>query len=178
MVNFPGRSDRRRRVLKEEVLSASGARTAHRNANTYANEDAPRYSDAAGVENHPQVTDFVPRRYGTIAMLVFFGAVLTTASAAAHYFVLPILTDQGMYTPAFDLAAQGSLASWLAAVILFVASAFCVMTYSLRRHRIDDYRGRYRVWMAAAVMCLVASANSVAGLHQVFADVMTRATGY
>ena len=31
--------------------------------------DAPRYSDAAGVENHPQITDFVPRRYRTIALL-------------------------------------------------------------------------------------------------------------
>ena len=33
-------------------------------------DDAPRYSDAAGVENHPQVTDFVPRRYRTIVTLV------------------------------------------------------------------------------------------------------------
>src|SRR5436853_2973049 len=129
MVNFPGRHDRRRRVLKDDLLSGSVARTAHRVAPASDAEDAPRYSDAAGVENHPQVTDFVPRRYGTIAMLVFFGAVLTAVSAAAHYFVLPILTAEDMYTPAFDLAAQGSLASWLAAVILFVASAFCVMTY-------------------------------------------------
>src|SRR4051812_682669 len=150
MVNFPGRHDRRRRVLKDDLLSASAARTAHRVAPASDAEDAPRYSDAAGVENHPQVTDFVPRRYGTIAMLMFFGAALTAASAAAHYFVLPILASQGMDTAAFDLGARGSLASWTAAVVLFVASGFCVMTYSLRRHRIDDFRGRYRVWMAAA----------------------------
>jgi len=178
MVNFPGRQDRRRRVLKEEVLSTSGARTARRSADTTQADDAPRYSDAAGVENHPQVTDFVPRRYSTIALLVVSGAVLATASAAAHYFLLPVAAAHGMDNGAFDLASRGSLASWLAAVVMFVASGFCVMTYSLRRHRIDDFRGRYRVWMAAAFACLALSVNSVAGLHQVLADFMGQVTGY
>src|SRR5262252_8477665 len=73
MVNFPGRSDRRRRVLKEEVLSASARAKSRSNDRDDAGEDAPRYSEAAGVENHPQVTDFVPRRYSTIAMLGLFG---------------------------------------------------------------------------------------------------------
>jgi hypothetical protein len=63
-------------------------------------------------------------------------------------------------------------------VVLFLASGFCVMTYSIRRHRIDDYRGRYRIWLGAALACLILSANSVAGLHQVLADVLTRATGW
>src|SRR3954452_10147864 len=112
MVNFPGRHDRRRRVLKDDLLSGSAARTAHRVAPASDAEDAPRYSDAAGVENHPQVTDFVPRRYGTIAMLIFFGAVLTAASAAAHYFMLPILASQGMDTAVFDLGARGRVGLW------------------------------------------------------------------
>ena len=37
-----------------------------------------------------------------------------------------------------------------------MASATCLLTYSIRRHRIDDYRGRYRVWLGAALACLVA----------------------
>src|SRR2546430_518575 len=120
MVNFPGRNDRRRRVLKEEVLSASGARMSPRaTASGDAADDAPRYSDAAGVENHPQVTDFVPRRYSTIALLVVFGAALTAAGAALHYFVLPIAVAHGINRAAsFDLGSPGNLASWLAAVIL------------------------------------------------------------
>ncbi len=180
MVNFPGRNDRRRRVLKEEVLSASGSRATvrlDRRANTA--DDAPRYSDAAGVENHPQITDFVPRRYGTIALLVVFGAALTAFNAAVHYFVLPVAASQGMKsTAAFDLAARGNLADWLAAMVLFVTSGFCVMTYSIRRHRIDDYRGRYRIWLGAALACLVLSVDSVTGAHEVLADVLTLVTGW
>jgi hypothetical protein len=176
MVNFPGRNDRRRRVLKEEVRSASGARATLR---TDVADDAPRYSDAAGVENHPQVTDFVPRRYSTIALLGLFGTAATAVTGALHYFVLPIAASRGMNSAAaFDLTARGNLTEWLAAVVLFMASGFCVMTYSIRRHRIDDYRGRYRIWLGAALACFVLSANSVTGLHEVLSDVLTRATGW
>ncbi len=97
MVNFPGRNDRRRRVLKEELLAASSSRvTLGVNADAESADGAPRYSDAAGVENHPQITDFVPRRYGTIAILTLGGAATTSVSAAIHYFVLPIAATRGM----------------------------------------------------------------------------------
>src|SRR3954468_9168913 len=179
MVNFPGRHDRRRRVLKDDLLSGSAGRTAHRVAPACDAEDAPRYSDAAGVENHPQVTDFVPRRYGTIAVVGLFGLALTGLTSALHFFVLPMAMSGGMYSAAaFDVTARGNLTAWLAGVVLFLASGFCVMTYSIRRHRIDDYRGRYRVWLAAALACLALSANSVTGLHGVLSEVLTYATGW
>src|SRR3954452_19461040 len=128
MVNFPGRNDRRRRVLTEEVRSASSSRTAHR---VDVADDGPPYSDSAGVENHPQITDFVPRRYSTIALLGLFGATATAVTAALHYFVLPIASSHGMSSAAaFDLTARGNLTEWLAAMVLFMASRFCVMTYS------------------------------------------------
>src|SRR3954451_5667309 len=107
MVNFPGRNDRRRRVLKEEVRSASGSRAT---LPADVADDAPRYSDAAGVENHPQVTDFVPRRYSTIALLGLFGAGATAITAALQYFVLPITTAANMNgVSAIDLTARGNL---------------------------------------------------------------------
>jgi hypothetical protein len=180
MVNFPSRNDRRRRVLKDEILSASSSRaTVRTDRPTDAGGDAPRYSDAAGVENHPQVTDFVPRRYGTIALVGLFGVGLTGLAAALHYFALPVAASRGMSSAAaFDLAARGNLTDWISAVVLFLASGFCVMTYSIRRHRIDDFRGRYRAWFAAALACLILSANSVAALHEVLTDVLTLGTGW
>ena len=179
MVNFPGR-DRRRRVLKDEVLSASSNHAALRaTADGGAARDAPRYSDAASVENHPQITDFVPRRYRTIAVFVLIGTGLTTALAALHNFALPIAVSSGMQnTTALDFSASGSLAAWFSAVVLLVASAACLLTYSIRRHRIDDFRGRYRVWLGAALACLAMSADSVAGLHQVAADVLGHLAGW
>jgi hypothetical protein len=180
MVNFPGRNGRRRRVLNDEVLSASNSRTAFR---TVTDEEsghaAPRYSDAAGVENHPQITDFVPRRYRSIALLVMTGVVSTVGFAAVHQ-IAPLLQETiGVADLAsLDLASAGSIAAWVAAVVLLLATALCLLIYSLRRHRIDDYRGRYRIWLAAAAACLVLSANSVAGLHHLLAEVLTQVTGW
>jgi hypothetical protein len=180
MVNFPGRNDRRRRILKEEVLAASSARASNRSGDRDdTNNNAPRYTDAAGVENHPQITDFVPRRYSTIAMLGLFGIAASAATAALHYFVLPIAAARGLQSAAaIDLAGRSNVAAWLSAIVLFMGSAFCVLTYSLRRHRIDDYRGRYRVWLSAALACLMLSANSVIGLHQALADSLSQVTGW
>ena len=83
----------------------------------------------------------MPRRYRTIAMLVLIGARLTAATGGAA--LLRAADCRGRAactsTAAFDLTAHGSLAAWLAAVVLFMASAICLLTYSIRRHRIDDY---------------------------------------
>src|SRR6188472_2538007 len=96
MVNLPGR-DRRRRVLKDEVLAASNNYATMRlKSDLEPAADAPRYSDAAGVENHPQITDFIPRRYPTIAALVAIGLTTTAALAAAQKFLMPYLASSAI----------------------------------------------------------------------------------
>jgi hypothetical protein len=179
MVNLPGR-DRRRRVLKDEVLAASNNyATMRAKSDVEPAADAPRYSDAAGVENHPQITDFIPRRYSTIAVLLVIGVATTVALTAGQLFLLPLAAARGMRGAAvFDLAGFGSLASWLSAIVLAIASAISLVVLSIRRHRIDDFKGRYRVWLGAAIVCLVASANSVAGFHQILDEVLGAATGW
>jgi hypothetical protein len=179
MVNFPGRNGRRRRVLNDEVLSASSSHAALRAIADDDVRDTPRYSDAAGVENHPQVTDFVPRQYRTIALLVLVGGVATAVLGALHYFGSSLADVFGMTTPGpFDLAAPGSMASWVSAVVLLLCSVLCMLIYSIRRHQIDDYRGRYRVWLAAAAACLLLSLNSVAALHDVLASAGSHLIGW
>ena len=181
MFSLPGRNGRRRRVLNEEVLSASSSHVALRAMadNREASHDAPRYSDAAGVENHPQVTDFVPRRYRTIALLVLAGIMTTAALGALHYFAMPIAAACGLaHIGLLAMSAPGSLASWIAAVVLVVAAVMCLLVYSIRRHRIDDYRGRYRIWLAAALACVLVSADSVAGLHDALAQTLGHYTGW
>jgi hypothetical protein len=180
MVNFPGRNGRRRRVLNEEVLSASSSHAALR---AFAEEDpprdAPRYSDAAGVEHHPQITDFVPRRYRTLMLLVLAGVVTATTGALLHYFAPTVAAGLGASEiAAFDCASPGNLFSWGEAITLLVSSVTCLLVYSIRRHRIDDIRGLYRVWLAVAAVCLVMSANSVTALHRAVSHSLGHVTGW
>jgi hypothetical protein len=180
MVNFPGRNGRRRRVLNEEVLSASSSHAVLRAFDQDdASREAPRYSDAAGVEHHPQITDFVPRRYRTIGLLVLIGVVTTSGLALLQYFAPLLAASLGSTKVAgFEVAAAGNLAGWVEAVTLLLSSVTCALVYSIRRHRIDDIRGRYRIWLVASAACLAMSANSVASLHQVLAHSLGHVTGW
>ena len=179
MVNFPGRNGRRRRVLNEEVLSASTSHVALRAIRDDEVRSAPRYSDAAGVENHPQITDFVPRQYRTIALLVLVGAASAGALGAVNYFAaLPDGSAKAGQTAAFIYGVASGVAAWVAAIVLLLSAAGCSLIHSIRRHRVDDYRGRYRIWLAAGAACLLLSLNSVAGLHGVMALVLSNATGW
>jgi hypothetical protein len=180
MANPFGRTGRRRRVLNEEIISASSSHQALRTLSTDdKSSPAHRYSEAAGVENHPQVTDFVPRRYRSIIMLALVGALSTAGIVALDRFIVPIVHAYGArLAEPITLGAPGNLASWLSAVLLLLAAALCWLTYSLRRHRIDDYRGRYRIWLAAAAACLLLSVNSITSLHQLLAAAAAHHTGW
>jgi hypothetical protein len=181
MTSFPGRNGRRRRVLNEEVLSTSSPRVSLRTVRDeeQAEHDRPRYSEAAGVEHHPQVTDFIPRRWRSIAAIGLLGVVTIVILLALNLFAVPIAASLAMSDAApFDLTARGSIAGWTAAMVLLIASAVCMLIYSIRQHRIDDIRGRYRVWFLAGVACLVLSVNSVAALHEVLASALAHFTGW
>ena len=181
MANILVRNGRRRRVLNEEALSASSAHVAYRAAarDDHATDDAPRYSEAAGVEHHPQVTDFLPRRFRSIALLAVVAIGSVAAAEALHWFVAPVVAG---YAPEIavplELGAPGGVAAWLSAVVLLLTAAVCSLTYSLRRHRINDFRGRYRIWLVAAFACVFLSINSVAPFHRLIAAAATHYTGW
>lgn len=166
-------------MLNEEALSASTAHLALRATTPEETvDDAPRYSEAAGIEHHPQVTDFMPRKFRTIGMVALAGVASTAAAEALHWFITPLAATYGnQRVAAFDLAA-GGIAAWTAAVVLVSAAANCVLIYSLRRHRVDDFKGRYRVWMAAAIACSLMSLASVAPVHQLIAAALAQFTGW
>ena len=105
-------------------------------------------------------------------MLLLAGVATTVALGALHY-VRADARDCGRdrRRGAVRSGRRRQPRRLVAAVVLLLAAVTCLLIYSIRRHRIDDYRGRYRIWLAASAACLVLSANSVAGLHYVLADV-------
>ena len=80
------RAGRRRRVLNEEVRAAGHIAEQSPISMHAHSADAPRYGEQASIENHPQVTDFVPRRYRTVLFVVFAGMLCSVlAESAARY---------------------------------------------------------------------------------------------
>ena len=166
------RGDRRRRVLADESRRAAEAKP-------LPATEGSRYTDAANIENHPQVTQFIPRRYRNYALSLGAAACAITGIQLLHVYStrMALAIDSGPIR-AFDLTAGGGLAGWFAAVMLAALSVVCLAVFGIRRHRVDDYRARYRVWMWTAACALFASIDSVAALHEPWSKLWTRLTGW
>ncbi len=70
-------------------------------------------------------------------------------------------------TAALDVTARGSLAAWYSSLLLAMAAVNAVLVYWLRSHKLDDYRGRYRVWLWASLALFVAAVDAATGLHAI-----------
>jgi hypothetical protein len=166
--------------LKEELLTAGfTSRHAAAESQTLEPGDTPRYGAGANIENHPQVTDFVPRRYRALGSLLLLGiAAGGVAELAMQYAqplsqILPQISAEEI-TRIFCHRLQ----AWTSALVLLATAIYACLIYSLRRHRIDDTRGRYRVWRLAAWVAVVMSLNAVVGWHEPVARLLGSLTGW
>ena len=171
--------ERRRRLLAEEVSGAGDGKKSDRDADAAAPARKAarprRYGEPSFADGHLRVTDLVPRRY-TALLLWFVAGALAIAGIEALYYFMPRLTADG-HVPAFDLAGHGHLANWFASALLLVSSLASLLVLSIRRHKADDYNGRYRIWLWAAAVWLVMSVDETAGLHHGFQGLMVGLTG-
>ncbi|HVX10515.1 MAG TPA: hypothetical protein VHC22_05005 [Pirellulales bacterium] len=124
------------------------------------------------IDHQARVTDLVPQRYSMLALALAAGLAVVTGLEAAHFW-LPKLSSMtgGSRLTALDLASDAALANWFSAMTLGLAAVVAVIIYSVRRHRKDDYHGRYRVWLWAAGLWAVMSVDEGASLHEGFTEV-------
>jgi hypothetical protein len=116
------------------------------------------YAAAAHLHRQRRVHDLLPARYLTIGLVSTAGVLLVGGIELLHVWAGSwgrFLSPQE--TAALDMTAPRNISQWFASMLLGVASLIAISIYLLRRHRVDDYHGRYRVWIWTAVACLMAS---------------------
>jgi hypothetical protein len=110
--------------------------------------------------------DLIPMRRWTLLLLALLAISVATGLEAVYGYVAlaytPLRIDQ---VPAVDLAVRGSVADWFSSCLLLVAAGLGVLTYLIRRHRVDDYRGRYRMWYWVVPLLVMASLEQVSDLQ-------------
>ncbi|MFO0904619.1 MAG: hypothetical protein U0939_16560 [Pirellulales bacterium] len=163
-------NQRRRRVLKEDASSAAdepSEATPRRRRRAGGAHQRP-YTDAALAEHQARVTDLIPKRPWTLLVLVLslLAAVSLVQALYAHRDLGARWVGEHNLA-ALDPTTRGSLSAWLSSAMLGAAAVASVSVFSIRRHRIDDYKGRYRLWLTAAVVCLLASIDATTDLHRV-----------
>jgi hypothetical protein len=117
------------------------------------------YAPATSRDCRQQLHELFPARYLTIALLLLLGLALVAVLELGHVWAgsLAALLDAEDVS-SLDLSAAASLSRWFAAMLLGIGSLVAMFIYSLRRRRLDDYHGRYRVWIWTTLGCLLASA--------------------
>ena len=130
------------------------------------------------MDDQPRLIDLIPMRLSTFAIIFLAGASVVAGLETLYVWMpqLAAMTSDGRVA-AFDLDGEGSLAVWFSSMTLALAGAAALVVYSIRRHRIDDYRGHYRIWLWAALCWTVLSVDETASLHEGFKELMSHATG-
>lgn len=179
------RDDRRRRLLTDVLglgLWGGGRPVARRYVAGWNASAAPlrseNYGDGQFMDEQARLTDLVPRRLGMFALLLLLG-LGAIAGLEALYAWMPQLaahTTDGRIA-AFDLDGEGSLAVWFSSTTLSLAGLLAVLVFNVRRWRLDDYQGRYRIWLWAAMCWFMMSLDETASLHEGFKEMMTMLTG-
>jgi hypothetical protein len=178
------RDDRRRRVLNETVLGTQdeSASPRQRRGRSSAGRRRPRksknYGDAQFMDEQPRLTDLVPIHWAKHLALFVLG-LSVIAGLEWLYAWMPRVaeaTTDGRVA-AFDLDGEGSLAVWFSSMLLAFGGLTSILVYYVRRHRTDDYHGRYRIWLWAAFCCFLTSLDETASLHEGFKELMSQAAG-
>lgn len=123
-----------------------------------------RYPSEALRDHQPRLIDFIPQKITSLALLFFVGLLMIAGIEAVYITRIAELSEG--HVPSFDLTAEGSLNNWFTSITLDLACVVALVVYSLRKHRLDDYHGRYRVWLWAAACWLWLSIDEAASLHE------------
>ncbi len=171
------RDDRRRRAIAEElageVLPAPFVSPSASKA-----EKTQRYTAAAKRENHKRATDYLPRGRISLAGWYFAGLLCVAGLLLAYLNAASEKIAALGLTSLFDASQGGSLAGWFSSFLFGLAAMASVLIYSVRRHKLDDYRGRYRLWLWCAAAWVVMSIDATANLHAPLSRAMAKATGW
>lgn len=173
--------ERRRRMLSDTTSGPAAAATADRSppdGNPMAEPKSAHYGNASFMDEQARVTDLIPKRLSVFALL-FLGGLTVIVGLVYLYSWMPDLagyTTDGRVA-AFDLDGEGSLAVWVSSTLLNLSALVALLVFSVRRHRTDDYNGRYRVWLWAAMCWLVMSIDETGSVHEGFKEMMTRLAG-
>ncbi len=136
------------------------------------------YSDDARWDRQLRVTELIPRKAWVLSLLValLLGSIGILNALHAH---APQWSSAlgGSELSSLSLTSPASIAVWLASAIFLFGSVASLQIYALRRHKADDYRGRYQIWLWTAAALVFLSIDVSAGLHNIARSLLIAASG-
>ena len=143
----------------------------------------PGYSQAVRRTCQQRMVQLIPIRRGTLTVvlvgmwMIWAGLVLahyglhvpaasiasasetaaSTASASMPATAAATVSTKLPIFELFNLRSSNSIAHWLTCQLWMLTALAAWMNFQLRRHKLDDYRARYRIWAVLACAALFSS---------------------
>ncbi len=173
--------DRRRRVL----LDASSAEQAEgtRKNNTVSQPGELAHKKGAGYSQDvrqacgTRLVQLIPVRRRSFIAVIVASIAITASLLTAHYLVyvngwLPWYGHP--LAVALDATHPQSIAAWLGSHLWLLCLGATILTFQLRRHKLDDYNGEYRLWFWLVFTCIIASIDSTTHITELFGHSLDR----
>ncbi|MEX0671539.1 MAG: hypothetical protein WD060_13895 [Pirellulales bacterium] len=182
-LNANQRRDQRRRLVVSWNRSADTPQVA---------AESPRVMAAYEPEAHPEKqrgpATLLPTGIGGLSLAILAISLPLVAAIAAgaseHLFGRSLFSGGGRFartlmaaSAVFDPRTGSSFQGWLSHMYLVAAAGVAVVVRLMRRHRRDDYKGRFRAWGWMAALFLIAACSSVVPVGRLFGMAMSDATG-
>ncbi len=121
--------------------------------------------------------DLVPQTWFPLVLGLLALATLAVGLGYLHVWAGARSLNSSTDFDALQLDTSGSLGSWFLSLVLIASAGMAGIIYSIRRHRTDDYQGRYRVWLWAATWCFLLAAVLATNLHIAYSQMLVSFTG-
>jgi len=178
------RRDQRRRLVLSWNRAGSTSSPPAAESRTLAD-----YAADALPERQPALAMLVPTGLGGLTLVA--AGLLSLMAASTGVCLWETITDgrlfgagEGRFAPTIaavraclDVRTFSSLAGWLSQACLTIAIAAALVVRLMRRHRRDDYRGRYRAWGWLAGLFTVSACAAQAPIGTVVGSLLSDATG-
>lgn len=179
------RRDQRRRMIVSWSRTASSSDDGELGAVERRGAD---YAPAASPERQPALATILPAGLGGLAMtavgILFVTAMVIGPNLAEIAIGRPLVAADGRFSRTLavvenclDLKCPGSMAAWTGQMLLVMAALVAWAVRGMRRHRRDDYNGRFRAWGWMASLLVIASLATRMPLRGLVASLIMDATG-
>jgi hypothetical protein len=172
------RTDRRRRAIRESSVSqntvgSDSLRRAHRKRTESDSDDSaanalrrdPGYSQNVRRACQQRFMQLIPIRRSSLILVISTVWMVWALLLAGHYLIH--VRDQAWsqlpIASLFHIRNRDSIAHWLGTQLWMITALTATLIFQLRRHKMDDYRAKYRIWLIyvfAAIACSLDASSS------------------
>lgn len=191
------RIDRRRRVMLDAVAADSDyavetvrakKRMRARDFDNESDDDGfvssyrdPGYSQAVRKTCQQRMVQFIPVRRGTLTVVLTTMWIVWAGLMFGHYWMyvrtgnstaMSSLAKAGIdiryVAELLHLRSPSGIAHWLTCQLWMMTALSAWLIFQLRRHKLDDYRARYRIWAVLAVVGIFSSFDASTSALRLF----------